>query len=102
MFKSITKIWKNFRKQPCFPHERIERKLMNIDQIRMRLTSLGWTVREYPIRTKHTGDEHHEISSWKLTAVRGDKLFNVSGKTLDDSFLLLGKTLGVISDKDKS
>jgi len=100
MFKNIIRLWKYFEKDKKYPHEKIERKIMNAEKIRSRLTNLGWQVREIPVRSKHAGAGPHDISSWKLIAAKGEKHFNVSGQTLDESFRLLGQTLGVISSKD--
>ena len=95
----LFKWWKNIfkKEEKLFPHEvNFERKKMDTDKIRLRITSLGWMVREIPVRKKRTTD----ILEWRLIAVRHDKSVDVSGKTLDESFVNLGKTLGVISDRD--
>jgi hypothetical protein len=99
MLKTIINLWKK-KGKINYPHEKIERKVMNAEKIKLRITNLGWQVREIPVRSKHAGAGPHEITSWKLVAAKGEKSFNISGKTLDESFILLGQTLGVISNKD--
>lgn len=88
--------WTRFfrKKVTKLPHELIERKKLDSDKIKLRLHNLGWVVREIPVRKQQT------IAAWRLIAMRGDKSVDVSGKTIDESFNILGKTLGVISLKD--
>lgn len=94
--------WKFWVKKKFYPHEKIERQKVDTDKIKVRLTSLGWTIKELPIRQKHVEDKSHEITSWKLIAIRGEKSFDISGKTLDEAFNTLGQSLGVIPRKMKN
>lgn len=91
------KFW--IKKSIKFPHERLERRNVDTEKIKTRLTHLGWTVKEIPVRQKHAGSGPHEITSWKLIAIREQQSFNVSGPTLDEAFGLLGQTLGVVPRK---
>ena len=91
--------WKFWVKSTQLPHEKIERKQVDTDKIKVRLTNLGWVIKELPIRQKHTENKSHEITGWKLIAIRGERSFDISGKTLDEAFNTLGQSLGVIPRK---
>ena len=70
---------------------------MDTQGIRTRIDSLGWRIREIPIRKSSPIPEERQIVSYRLIAGRGDRSVEVSGPTIDEAFKTLGKTLGVIA-----
>ena len=89
------KFWdKSLRK---YPHEEIpERRTVDTETIRIRLRGLGWVIKEFPIREKHAGAGPHEIVRWKLIAIKGERSFETSGRSLDEAMSVLGQSMGVI------
>jgi len=69
---------------------------MDADVIRTRLANLGWNVKELPIREKFAGSGAHKVIMWKLVAIKGDRSFEVAGKTLPEAMTNLGRSLGVV------
>lgn len=66
-------------------------KEVNTESIRNRLKSLGWSLREIPIKKQKV------IGSWKIIAFNGKKSYEVVGKTSDDAIRQLGVLLGVVA-----
>lgn len=64
---------------------------MEPDIVRDRLKAQGWKVIEIPVH------KNNEIVKWKLIAVKGEKSYDVYGKTIEETMLNLGKVLGVVS-----
>ena len=58
---------------------------MDTNTIRARLSSLGWAVKELPIREKHAGAGPHKVVMWKLIAIKGERSLEISGKSLDEA-----------------
>lgn len=81
---------------PPYPHNLI-RRTVDTQSIRNRLQSLGWNVMEHPIRTSSPDPKQRKVVRWKLIASRGDKSFQVEGKTIDEAMNNLGTNLGVIA-----
>ena len=69
---------------------------MDTQGIRVRIGTLGWKIREIPIRKSSPNPEERQIVSYRLIAGRGERSVEVSGPTLDEAFKTLGVTLGVI------
>lgn len=90
----IKKLWKGKEPSVLHPHNRIRRKVDSAT-IKARLTGLGWSVNELPIRSGQ------EIRQWKVVAVKNDHSYQVTGKTLDEAIKNIGLTLGVVSDERK-
>lgn len=72
------------------------RRKVDTQSIRARIGSLGWQVREIPIRKSSPVPEERLIASWRLIAARGERSIEVSGPNIDEAFKTLGVTLGVI------
>lgn len=86
----IKKLWKGKELSVLHPHNRIRRKV-DTESIKARLTGLGWSVNEFPVRSGQ------EIRQWKVVAVKNDHSYQVTGKTLDEAIKNIGLTLGVVS-----
>jgi len=65
--------------------------------VRQRLNAQGWQIRELPIRKNDPDPEKQVIARWKLVAIKGEKSYEVSGKTIEEAMENLGKILGVIA-----
>mgnify|MGYP000973184407 CR=1 FL=1 len=63
---------------------------VTMEDIRIRLQSLGWHIREIPIKSGST------IASWRIIASRGDKSISLDGTTLSESLNRIGLMLGVV------
>lgn len=74
---------------------------METKSIRARIKSLGWQVRELPIRKSSPIPEERIVASWKLIAARGEKTIEIGGGTIDEAFRNLGETLGAIPREKK-
>ena len=95
------RFWERFfqnEKTLLHPHELLPGTRLNVDAdvIRTRLQNLGWNVKELPIREKFAGGGAHKVIMWKLVAIKGDKSFEVAGKTLPEAMTNLGRSLGVV------
>jgi len=73
------------------------RRTVDTQDIRVRIGSQGWRVREIPIRKSSLDPEERQVISFRLIAGRGDRSVEVSGPNIDEAFKTLGKTLGVIA-----
>lgn len=69
---------------------------MDTQAIRTRITTLGWRLREIPIKRNHPDVNERKVIQWKLVAMKGDKSIEVGGPTIDEAMKTIGKTLGVI------
>lgn len=69
---------------------------MDTSAIRTRITTLGWKLREIPIKRNHPDASQRTILQWKLVAIKGDKSIEVGGKTIDEAMKTIGQALGVI------
>lgn len=85
--------WFSQKPQPIL--QPIRRKV-DTQSIRNRIGSLGWNVREIPIRKSSPVPEERLIASWRLIAARGERSVEVNGTNIDEAFKTLGVTLGVI------
>lgn len=85
--------WKP-KKLPEIPQP--QRRTVDTQGIRTRITSQGWRVREIPIRKSSPDPNERLVVSYRLLAGRGDRSIEVSGPTIDEAFKTLGETLGVI------
>ena len=65
--------------------------------VRQRLNAQGWQIRELPIRKNDPDPDKQVIARWKLVAIKGEKSYEVSGKTIEEAMENLGKILGVIA-----
>jgi hypothetical protein len=80
---------------PPEPPKPIRRKV-DTNIIRTRITTLGWRLREIPIKKSHPVPEERKVIQWKLIAIKGDKSIEVNGPTIDETMKSIGKLLGVI------
>lgn len=91
MFEFLIRIWG--RKPKITPQS--VRRTVDSHAIRARIQSLGWNLREIPVRGHQDGQVC--IKRWKLIALRGDRSCEVGGTTLDEALQSMGRTLGVIA-----
>ena len=71
-------------------------KKVDIETLRNRLEGLGWKLQELPIKTKTADGKRTVIRLWKVIAHKGDRSFEITGKTLLAALTSLGIMLGVI------
>ena len=71
-------------------------KKVDIETLRNRLEGLGWKLQELPIKTKTADGKSTVIRLWKVIANKGDRSFEITGKTLLAALTSLGIMLGVI------
>jgi len=92
----IKRLWK---KEPevLHPHNRIRRNV-DANTIKNRLASLGFQVKEIPIRRNHPNEAERKILHWKVIAVRGEQSYEMVSPNLDEAIKNMGKSLGVIAN----
>jgi hypothetical protein len=73
------------------------RRTVDTQSIRNRISVQGWLLREVPVKRNHPDPALREVLQWKVTAVKGSKSIEVSGKTIDEAMKSIGQTLGVIA-----
>lgn len=95
-FKWWQKILNLFRKKPK-AQQPIRRKV-DIGTIRSRLSHLGWYIKEIPIRRASLDPEQRTVANWRIIAIKNDRSFEVTGKTLDEAIKKIGISLGVVSE----
>ena len=71
-------------------------KKVDIETLRNRLEGHGWKLQELPIKTKTADGKSTVIRLWKVIAHKGDRSFEITGKTLLAALTSLGIMLGVI------
>jgi len=78
------------------PMHKPARGKVDTDTIRTRIYSLGWQVKELPVKKKNRQTEQIYIERFKLIAIKNERSVEISGKTIDEAMKNLGETLGVI------
>jgi len=86
--------WLRFKKPQPIPQP--IRRIVDTQSIRNRIESLGWKVREIPVRKSSSNPEERQVVSFRLIAGRGERSIEVTGKDINEAFKTLGTTLGVI------
>jgi hypothetical protein len=81
---------------PPEPPKPVTRRKVDTNTIRTRLSTLGWKLREIPIRRNSPDSNQRVVLLWKVIAVKGEKSVEVGGPTIDEAMKTIGKTLGVI------
>jgi hypothetical protein len=81
---------------PAPPPPRPIRRKVDTEAIRARINTLGWKLREIPIKKSNPDPALRTILQWKIVAVKGEKSIEVAGPNIDEAMKTIGKTLGVI------
>lgn len=69
---------------------------METSSIRIRLTKLGWDLKELPIKRVNSITKERKVALWKVVAYRGTRSIEATGNDIDDAMHNIGKMLGVI------
>lgn len=93
---NINKIWNWLRPKKPQPIPQPIRRIVDTQSIRNRIGSLGWQVREIPVRKSSSNPDERQVVSFRLIAGRGERSIEVTGKDINEAFKTLGMTLGVI------
>lgn len=64
----------------------------NIDELRTKIHTAGWALRELPIRRGGSAD----IRAWKMIAIKGERSLTLDGLTLNEAVFNMAKTLGLV------
>ena len=71
---------------------------MDIETIRKRLKHLGWFIKEIPVRKASLDPEQRIVANWRVIAIKNERSFEVTGKTLDEAIKKIGISLGVVNE----
>lgn len=74
---------------------------MDSNAIRARLKGLGWQLIELPIRRNHPDSNERRVTNWKVIASKGERSYEVGGKTIDEALIKIGSSLGVIAQEEQ-